>query len=315
MRAKKLKPPEILRPDPLKKGDKVAFFSPSSHMGKHDPGLIEKGVEILKSWGLEVLPPEPERRFLYLAGTDQARAEEFTRLYKDSEIKGLFLTRGGYGSARMLPLLDGKALSKATPKPVVGFSDASALFAWMLGELKVVAFHGPALGASSLHNASFKKTSLEHLKAKLFQTPAPSPAPLTLLAGKAEKKITGGVTGGCLSVVVTTLGTPWEVETGEKILFLEDVGEKPYQIDRMLSHLKTAGKFDHLKALVFGYFTDCDEKPPGLLAEMLADFFKDTPFPVFQGLPAGHGDPNHTLILGASAEISLHAGHWTFNQD
>ena len=136
-------------------------------------------------------------------------------------------------------------------------------------------------------------------------------APMIRVGGELQAingaVMTGRLIGGNLSVWATTIGTPWETDSRGAILFLEDVDERPYRIDRMLTHLRTAGKLEGLHALVFGRLHHCDSDPPGLLDEVLRDLFADTRFPVFTGMPAGHGGPNRAFPLGAEATISADA--------
>jgi muramoyltetrapeptide carboxypeptidase LdcA involved in peptidoglycan recycling len=150
------------------------------------------------------------------------------------------------------------------------------------------------------------EAELEALRGALFE---PRHAPiftLTPLTGAAAPAaVEAVVLGGSLAVLVTTLGTPWEIDTREAILFLEDVNEPPYRIDRMVSHLRAAGKLEQLRGLVLGYFRDCDGEPAGLLEEVLLDLFGGAPFPVARGLPAGHGAPNLALPLGQRARLSV----------
>lgn len=292
----------------LKSGDRVALFSPSSHQGRTPPDSIARARDVLLNWGLRPDGPGPERRHLYLAGTDQERAWEFQRLYLDRSVKGMFCTRGGYGAARMLSLLDRKRIAAAPPKPVVGFSDATALFAWLHWAAGISVVHGPSLAAPSALTAPDAEISLEALRHVLFN-PAARPEYSTTVIYKPGKldsfTARGRLLGGNLSVLVTTLGTEWSIDTRGAILFLEDTGEAPYRIDRMLTHLRTAGKFDAVRAVVFGHLQRCDGDPPGLLLEVLRDVFQGAPFPVTVGLAAGHGEPNFPLLLGRQARLEL----------
>ncbi|MEE8395722.1 MAG: LD-carboxypeptidase [bacterium] len=301
-------PPGAYRSPPLlHQGDSVALISPSSHMGRNPPGYLREAAEILAGWGLRAINgEEPEQRHLYLAGSDRQRARQFQAFYCDPAVKALFVTRGGYGAARMLPLLDGPAIAGAAPKPVVGFSDVTALFAWLHAVADIAVLHAPCLAAPSLLRSPQREAELEALRRALFEPEPIPPAPvMPLQPGRAEGAAAGRLTGGCLALLVTTLGTPWEPDTRDAILFLEDVGEAPYRIDRMLTHLRTAGKFDHLRGLVFGYLHDCDDDEPGRLREVLQDLFHDAPFPVALGLPAGHGTPNLPLWLGRQVNLRL----------
>lgn len=295
------------RPPPLKEGDQVALISPSSHQGEGAGHLIGAAEAILASWGLEVANAgTPERRHLYLAGSDAERAREFQQLYCDPSIRALFFTRGGYGAARILPLLEREAIARAAPKAVVGFSDATALFAYLHAVAGISVVHGPCLAAPAFHATPPRPAELEALRAALFVPEREAAYPVaTLHAPPALGPVTGRLMGGCLAVLVTTLGTPWEVDTRGAILFLEDTNEAPYELDRMITHLHTAGKLDGLRGLVWGHLQNCAGGQPGLLQGVLRDLFGAAPFPVATGLPAGHGIPNLPLALGQLARLEL----------
>jgi muramoyltetrapeptide carboxypeptidase len=290
------------------------LVSPSSHLGRTPPDSVAWAHALLTQWGLRPDDPVPERRHLYLAGTDAERAEEFQRLYLDPEVKALFCTRGGYGASRMLPLLDRKRIARAAPKPVVGFSDVTALFAWLQWNTGACVVHGPCLAGPSALQGPEAERSVEALRRILFDRNARPGYPVRLIhrpaaSGSAmpQASVSGRLTGGCLSVLVTSLGTPWAIDTRDAILFLEDTDEAPYRIDRMLTHLRGAGRLDRVRAVVFGHLRRCDSDPPGLLEKVLLDVFHDAPFPVAIGLPAGHGEPNLPLVFGQLARFDFEA--------
>ena len=298
----------LRKPSVLSVGDKVALISPSSHMGEAAGEQIQDALTILQGWGLEVAPlPEKEPRHLFFAGSDEERAKQFEVAYLDPDIKALFFTRGGYGATRILPLLTAEAISIAEPKSVVGFSDATALFAWLSRVAGISSLHGPCVAAPSLLNSETREDDLSALKQALFN---PDDRPVFSVKALNQKNVEattveGNLIGGCLAVLTTTLGTPWEIDTQDAVLFLEDIGEAPYRVDRMLAHLRTAGKLDHVRGIVFGHMTHCDSDPPGLLLEVLQDFFKNDPFPIAWGLPAGHGSPNRALWLGQPVQLDI----------
>ncbi|MBI4083694.1 MAG: LD-carboxypeptidase [Candidatus Lambdaproteobacteria bacterium] len=291
---------------PLRPGDRVALVSPSSHQGRANAHGLGQALEILHGWGLAVEPPE-EAQHLYLAGPDDLRAGRFQLAYTDPAVRALFIARGGYGASRMLPHLDPAPLAAAGAKPVVGFSDATALFAWLHRMLGTQALHAPCLAAPSLLDAPRRAESLAALRRALFERPwAPRFEADVLHWPRGGAPEPGGpVLGGCLSVWLTTLGTPWEVPARGAILFFEDTDEAPYRVDRLFTHLRAAGRLEGVRALVLGHFLRCDGDPPGLLEQVLRDLFGDAPFPVVRGLPAGHGDPNLPLPLGRRARLRL----------
>jgi muramoyltetrapeptide carboxypeptidase len=305
--------PRALRAVPvLKPGDRAALVSPSSHQGRSPTSYLPDSVLVLSGWGLNVEPlPSPEPRHLYFAGNDAERAEAFQRQYLDPDIKALFISRGGYGAARILPLLDAKRIAAAPPKAVVGFSDATALFCYLHTVTGAQTLHGPALAAPGALTSEKRQENLAALNRLLFDPAFRPEFALHHFTGPVPAApVRGRVIGGCLSVLVTMIGTPWAPDPRGAILFLEDVGEQPYRIDRMLTHLRLAGMFEGLRAIVFGYLDRCDEDPPGLLAKTLHDCLGGMSFPVFMGMQAGHGEPNLTFPLGALAELQVLVGEY-----
>jgi muramoyltetrapeptide carboxypeptidase len=296
-------------PPPLAAGDAVALFSPSSHARRDDEPLLAAARAILSGWELAPLPLSgPPRRHLYLAGSDAERAAEFQRLYCDPTVKALFATRGGYGAARMLPHLDAARIAAAPPKAVVGMSDVVALFAWLRAAAGLATVHGPCLAAPSLHRSAHREENLAHLRGHLFEPARTERLPCRLLhAGRGGAPVRAPLVGGNLAVLASLLGTPWALETDGCLLFLEDVNEPPYRIDRLLTQLRQAGRLDGVAGVVFGHLQNCDGDPPGLLADVLRDLFHAAPYPVVTGLEAGHGDRNRTLPLGGAAELDWSA--------
>lgn len=294
----------------LSPGDTVALFSPSSHSGRDGETHLSAAREILTGWGLNLEPhAEAQARHLYLAGTDAQRAEDFQRLYCDPDIKALFATRGGYGAARMLPHLDGGRIGAAAPKAVVGMSDVVALFAYLHTVAGVGSYHGPCLAAPASYGSPYQAQNLADLHALLFD-PATTPAyPCTLLhagAGGAAP-VQGRLVGGNLAVLAAGMGTPWALDTAGSILFLEEINEAPYRIDRYVTQLRESGRLSDVSAVVLGHLQGCDGEPPGLLGDVLRDLFADAPYPVAMGLPAGHGAHNRTLPLGRTARLQCTA--------
>lgn len=297
----------------LAPGDTVALFAPSSHSGREGTALLEGAHAMLAEWGLRAEPVEtPQARHLYLAGADAERAAAFQRLYCDPAVKALFATRGGYGAARMLPHLDAAAMAAAPPKAVVGMSDVVALFAYLHAVAGVGAYHGPCLAAPSFHASAHRAENLADLRALLCE-PAAMPAyGCTLLhpgrGGTGPPAVAEGrLVGGNLAVLAAGVGTPWALETEGCLLFLEEVNEAPYRIDRCLTQLRQAGRLAGVAGVVLGHLEGCDGEPPGLLREVLADLFATAPYPVAWGLEAGHGPRNRTLPLGRPARLTWEA--------
>lgn len=292
---------EPIKLRPLKYGEKIGVVAPSGAVNEEQ---LRVGVEALRHAGFSV---ELARGILhrkgYLAGEPEKRAEDLQDFFKRDDIAAIFCARGGFGSIQILPLLDAE-LIRLHPKIFVGYSDVSILLNWLLQRCGMVTFHGPmvamevARGLQGQSEEFFWQTLLG--KKRQWQIRGCE----TIRPGFAE----GEMVGGCLSIVVTTLGTPYEINTKGKILFLEDIGEKPYRIERMLTHLQMAGKLDAVAGLVFGSFTNCDGAGERGLQEIIRDLFRNAPYPVIGGLAAGHGEDNLLLPFGVKMALDGKAG-------
>jgi len=286
------------KPRPLRPGDRVAVAAPA---GFADAVHLERGITLLRQWGLEVELPTGLFPVRYLAGTDAARAASLTAFFEREEIAAILCVRGGYGASRLYPHFDAP-VAAAHAKVFVGFSDISLVLARLLSEAGLVCFHGPMPGADL---PRLSPQAQDRFRRFLFDEPGwwNGDALATWRQGSCE----GPLVGGCLSVLVTTLGTPYEIVTDGAVLFLEDVAEKPYRIDRMLSHMRHAGKLDGVAGIVFGALEDCDDgQGCEVLREIVLDVLGDLPCPVAAGLDAGHGSNNVVLPLGC--RVRLQAG-------
>jgi len=238
----------------------------------------------------------------YLAGEAYHRARDLTEFFQREDIAAIFCARGGFGSVQLLPHLSVGLTS--FPKVFVGYSDITILLNWLLQECKMVTFHAPMV-------AMELAKGLEGRSKELFWG---------LLTGKKTAwdvqlgevirrgTVEASMMGGCLSVLTTTLGTAYEINPAGKLLFLEDVGEKPYRIERMLTHLKMAGKFEKLAGLVLGQFSNCDGDGSRDLRQIVGDLFHKAPYPVVMGMPAGHGDEQITLPFGVKMLLDGNLG-------
>jgi muramoyltetrapeptide carboxypeptidase len=280
----------------LRKGEKIGVVAPAGSVRDEQLGA---GVQALMRAGFAVELAEGilERKG-YLAGEEKKRAAALHDFFARRDIAAIFCARGGFGSVQLLPLLDVEII-RLHPKIFVGYSDVSILLNWLLEECGLVAFHGPMV-------AMEMAGGLEGRSADFFWG--------TLLGEKREWQlhleetirpgfVEAEMMGGCLSTIVTTLGTPYEIQTTGMILFLEDIGEKPYRIERMLTHLKMAGKLSGIAGLVFGSFTRCEGEEGRGLREIIQDLFRDAPYPVVAGLAAGHGDENLLLPFGVKMAL------------
>jgi muramoyltetrapeptide carboxypeptidase len=293
----------VILPPKLRRGDPVRVVAPS---GPFDPAALERGLAVLSD-RLGLVPrmrSDVTARRGYLAGDDGRRAEEWREAVADPEARAIFCARGGYGAMRILPAVDPAPLL-ARPKVVVGFSDVTALHA-VLNRAGVATVHGPVV--TQLGRAP--DDAVRHLEALLFEEPprpgawdVPAPgagliAERTVSPGRAS----GPLLGGTLTLLAHLAGTPYAPRLEGAILLLEDVGEKPYRIDRCLTQLRLSGALAGIAGLALGRFTDCDDG--GLLA---ADVVREAALalgvPAVEGLPIGHLDANFAAPLGARVTL------------
>ena len=302
-------PPPPIKPPQLVKGDVVALVGLSSPMS---PEQVRAAAENLERRGYTVkVAQDPRGRRGYLAGDDASRAEAFNKMIKDPGVKAIFCLRGGYGSPRVLDRIDYEALRK-NPRIIVGYSDATALLLAIRQRAGVIAFHGP-MGKEWAASRGLSPYSEKYFwdcfapESPLFsnwggERPAGMKAPSTLVGGVAE----GIIVGGNLSMISSTMGTPYEIDARDGILFLEEVSEKPFRIDRMINQLRLAGKLGQARGILLGGFTGCDIPDPDgdlSLGEIFTDYFAPLGVPVLLDFPAGHVPDQVTLPLGARARL------------
>ncbi len=267
------------------------------------PARIERGMQTLRSLGYTPQPAEHmlARGPLYFAGPPEVRLRDLHHAFADDEVGAIFSTRGGYGSNYMLDGLDLDLIAEGA-KPFLGSSDLTALQLWLLDQIQMPAFHGPMLSADFAREDGVHLASLRAALAGDTYTVGAAEGMRTLHAGRAR----GTLYGGCLSILVAMLGTPYEPQTEGKLLFIEDVSAKPYQIDRMLWQLREAGKLDGVRGIVFGEMLDCVSAgaPADLLEEVILHVLDDFDGPIAMGLRCGHvSRQNVTLTLGVEAEL------------
>jgi len=246
-----------------------------------------------------------------LAGDDRERAGELQACFADPGVKAIFSARGGYGCGRLMPLLDFKAIAR-TPKVFVGFSDETFLLNALVDLAGMVSFHGPMVAMDFARGLT--ERSLDHMRRLLkgelgsFELEARE----SVHSGVAQ----GEVIGGCLSVLVATIGTPYAPNFDGRILFLEDTGEKAYRIDRMLVQLRQAGALARVAGIVFGAIRaiDGDESENRLIARFVAEQTAGLGCPVIYGIEAGHGTENFTLPFGVVARIDSAARRIVFTE-
>jgi muramoyltetrapeptide carboxypeptidase len=296
---------ELIFPARLKKGDTVALLSAS---GPCDVSRIPAAVRAVQHMGLECLVMEScTSQSAYLAGGDSLRAADLHFAFSCSDIRGIFLARGGYGAQRLLPLTDFEMI-RANPKIFAGYSDGTALHTVFNQFCGFITFHAPMPVSDLYKNTDeFTGRSLnEALFAKQRCLVNPENQPLVCLRpGKAR----GPLTGGNVSLLASSLGTAYEIDTAGKIIFLEEINEEPYKIDRMLLQLKLAGKFRDSTGVLLGSFNPLTLPDIKMAVE---DLILTENKPVLANLACGHGLPSLTLPLGARVYMDAGAKKITF---
>lgn len=300
----------IIKSARLKPGDTLGLIAPGSYISEDE---LKDSKENLEKLGYKVFYDD---RILsktgYLAGTDESRAEEVNSMFADKNVQGIICARGGYGCARILPMLDYN-LIKSNPKVLIGYSDVTALLNGIYVETGLVTFHGP-VGISSFNDFSvtYFNEVLVHPEKDLVLISAKGEDEKdnngikTIVSGKAV----GELIGGNLSVLNSLIGTKYDFNGEGKIVFLEEIGEEPYRIDRMLTQLIQSGKFDKAAGIAMGVFKDCEpkEKDPSFsmsfsLMEVLFDRLSNLNIPVIYGMSFGHIKNKFTLPIGIKAEL------------
>ena len=294
--------PDRIKPPALRPGDLIGIVAPASNI---KPDLLEDGCRELEHLGFRTLyRPGITTTYRYFSGTVERRAGEFLEMLRNPEIRAIFCARGGYGSGRIIPYLEPELLA-ANPKIINGSSDITALLSF-LDRSGLVGFHGPMVATAIRQGETGynRRLFLDLLMGKIVSFPLAGTS--VLRTGSAE----GRLIGGCLSLVVATLGTSYEIDTTDSILVLEDVDTKPYQVDRMLTQLVQAGKFDSVRGVVFGEMLNCmqNSNQGYSLEDVILDVLGHTRFPLLFGFPTGHTTrPNAMVPFGVRARLKLEA--------
>jgi muramoyltetrapeptide carboxypeptidase len=291
----------MLRPPALRKGDTIGIIAPAS---PSDANRLRKAIPFFKKLGLRVrLGKNMNKTYGYLAGTDEERLEDFHQMAADEEIKAIIFARGGYGTARIAGNLNYELIRKH-PKIIWGYSDITYLHTAIRQETGLITFHGP-MPASDIAEETFDSISAN----SFFQLFKPTTltysemiSPLTVLS---HGKHTAPLVGGNLTLLTSTLGTPYEINLKGKILLMEDIGEEPYRVDSMLNQLRLAGKLQEAAGVVVGDFAKADPKktPSLLLEEVFEHYLGSLSLPVIKGFRIGHCFPHFAVPLGADATI------------
>ena len=292
----------LLRPHRLRRGDTAVVVAPA---GPVPDERLDAGLEVLASWGLDVrLSANTRGRhqdFDYLSAHDADRAKDFLEAWCDPTVQAVFCARGGYGAQRIVDLLDWPAIAQAGPKVLVGFSDITALHQAFAVRLRMSTVHGPVVTSLPRDAAA-----AEHLRALLFEPESagsltPTPAE-TVVPGQAE----GPLVGGNLALLAATAGTrDWATARGA-IAVLEEIGEEPYRLDRLLTQLLRAGWFEGVRGIVLGDFTECGD--PEAIARVTFDRLAPLEVPMIRQAPIGHDPRNLAFPLGGPAVLDADAG-------
>jgi muramoyltetrapeptide carboxypeptidase len=315
--------PELLKPESMRPGDTVGLITPATYVS--DPDALITAKRTVEYFGLKPkFGRNVGKRDGYLAGTIEHRLEDLHAMFADPAVRGIFTVRGGYGSGHLLDRIDYE-LIRRNPKVFVGYSDITAMHLAIHKRTGLVTFHGP------VPLSAFSDYTIDHFRRALFEA-----KPLGTLTNPPEtnalrprhtlRTIQGGrasgrLIGGNLSLIVATMGTPFEIDTRGKILFIEDTGEQPYQVDRMLTNLRLAGKFEQAAGVVFGECSECgprDYKPSFAstlsLGEVLDSILGSQKTPVLTGLTIGHTSDQLTLPLGVMATLDADKGELTITE-
>lgn len=292
----------ITRPKKLMPGDVVGLVAPAGII--HEESEFSRMQRELADLGLRsVFGDHVRNRHGYLAGTDQQRAADLNAMFANPDIDGIMAVRGGWGCARILPHLDFQAIADH-PKVYCGFSDNTTLHHALMAYSNLQTFHGPN-GNSDWTDLTKQSFESVVMKGELPTYRSESRV-VTVVPGKA----TGRLLGGNLSILTTTLGTPYQANFDDAILFVEDIGEDTYKIDRMMSHLEQAGILDSISGFVFGKCTDCSAgSPPTFsLMEVLKHYLDRFEVPAIYNADIGHEPDNFTIPLGGTAELDADNG-------
>jgi muramoyltetrapeptide carboxypeptidase len=295
---------ERIKPPALRAGDNIGIVAPASYFKRED---FDAGCAALRKLGYNpVYDQSIFDRDLYFAGTVERRALELQSMFVRDDVKAIICARGGYGANYLLPVLDITKI-RSHPKAFIGYSDNTSLQTYFCDAAGIVTFHGPMVAKDfsnpdgiDTESWAAALTGRENWRFNFDSDSGVKP----LAQGSAE----GVLYGGCLSMLVESLGTPYEIRTEDTLLFVEDIATKPYQIDRMLMHLKLAGKLKDVRGLIFGEMLDCVQAPDQgfTLEEVVMRVVGELGIPVAYGLRSGHvSHQNITLPIGVSALLNV----------
>lgn len=295
----------MIYPESLKLGDYVGLIAPSGCINNKK---LELAVNVINMLGLKpIIGQSCYEKYGYFAGEDYTRAEDINFMFKEKIVRGIFCIRGGYGSQRIIDKINWDII-KTNPKLFMGYSDITVIHNMINQKCGFITYHSPMLGVEFC-KPDLDLLTLESFFHYVFLNPK---SRFNLDLNKCDIEtivkgnISGVLTGGNLSVITSSLGTDYEICTDNKVLFLEDIGEEPYKIDRKLNQLKNAKKLDKIKGVILGYWTNCNSsiKDSFNVNQVLYDFFKSIKKPCIAKIKCGHNLPNITIPLGANINIA-----------
>lgn len=288
---------------PLVPNDLIEIIAPGSSAPLEN---LVKGAEVLRSWGFQVhydeniLKPD-----MYLANSDKYRFEAFKKAMNNPKVKAIWCLRGGYGAIRLLPALEKMPVPKQK-KLLIGFSDVTSLHNLINRKWKWPSLHASLI--DRLASGKLSESNLQELKSSVMNAEHRTQFENLVALNKAAQKkkiIRSEIVGGTLMVIASSVGTPSQIKTSGKILFLEEIAERAYRVDRCLNQLKQAGLFKDVKAVVFGDFVNCQEADgKDLMSQTLENFFRDLKIPAFTGVQAGHGEIQRPVFFNTQTVLT-----------
>lgn len=298
----------MIKPKALKLGDTIGVIAPASPAGE------EKTIEakkVLSKMGFKVKMGEScYSTHGYLAGTDELRAKDLNNMFEDKEIDGIICLRGGYGTPKILEQLNYDMIAQ-NPKVFVGYSDITAIHIALNQKCNLITFHGPMVASNMISKLdeftydSFEKNIMNDNIIGNIKNPEGENIE-SLVGGRAEGKLIGGN----LALICATIGTPYEIDTKDKVLFLEDIGEEPFRVDRMLTQLLLSGKLRDAKGIILGDWNNCEADEPEeslSLMEVFEEILKPLKKPIIYNLRSGHCTPMITLPFGVKVKLDADA--------
>jgi muramoyltetrapeptide carboxypeptidase len=303
----------IIKPACLQPGDKVGIISPASAA---DPEKLKQAIRFLESLGLQVcLGQSLKKKRGYLAGTDQERLDDLHQMFADQEIKAVICARGGYGTGRIASAID-YGLIRENPKIFWGYSDITFLLNAIFQKTGLVTFHGPML-TSDVANDDVHPLTLQTFQQLFVPQTLRFDESISPLETMVEGEASGPIVGGNLSLMVSMLGTEFDIDTKDKLLFIEEIDEEPYRVDRMLNQLKMAGKLEQAAGILVCDFNNCGpdkEKDSLSLEEVLNDYIVPAGKPALRGFAIGHCSPNLAVPVGVTGRLSTYEKSFTVEQ-